>query len=72
MVGFWELFVILLVILVLFGGKKLPEFARNLGKGMREFRKASQGIIEEEIEENDDNNFKKERYLCQDCKEKKP
>jgi sec-independent protein translocase protein TatA len=47
MIGSWELIVILFVILVLFGGKKLPEFARNLGKGLREFKKASQGITEE-------------------------
>lgn len=50
MIGSWELIVILFVILVLFGGKKLPEFARNLGKGLREFKKASQGIVDE-IEE---------------------
>lgn len=47
MVGGWELIFILFVVLVLFGGKKLPEFARNLGKGIREFKKASQGIVEE-------------------------
>jgi sec-independent protein translocase protein TatA len=48
MIGGWELVVILFVILILFGGKRLPEFARNLGRGVREFKKASQGIIEED------------------------
>ncbi|MCC5832218.1 MAG: twin-arginine translocase TatA/TatE family subunit [Chlamydiales bacterium] len=48
MIGGWELILILFVVLILFGGKRLPEFARNLGKGMREFKKASQGIHEEE------------------------
>jgi sec-independent protein translocase protein TatA len=48
MIGSGELIVILCVILVLFGGKRLPEFARNLGKGIREFKKASQGIDDEE------------------------
>lgn len=47
MIGGWELIVILFVILILFGGKKLPEFARNLGKGLHEFKKASQGFVEE-------------------------
>ena len=47
MMGGWELIVILFVVMVLFGGKKLPEFARNLGKGLHEFKKASQGIQEE-------------------------
>jgi sec-independent protein translocase protein TatA len=40
MIGSGELIVILCVILILFGGKKLPEFARNLGQGIREFKKA--------------------------------
>lgn len=43
MVGTGELIVILIVILVLFGGKKLPEFAKSLGLGIREFKKACQG-----------------------------
>ena len=38
--GFWEIVIILVLILVLFGGKKLPELARGLGKGLREFKKA--------------------------------
>ena len=50
MIGSWELIVIMIVVLVLFGGKKLPELARNLGKGMREFKKASQGIEEKDEE----------------------
>jgi len=50
MLGSAELIVILCVILLLFGGKKLPEFARSLGKGIREFKKAAQG---ESIEEPD-------------------
>lgn len=40
MIGYGELIVILLLIMFLFGGKKLPEFARNLGVGVREFKKA--------------------------------
>ncbi len=48
MIGSGELIVILCVILLLFGGKKLPEFAKNLGKGIREFKNACNGISEEE------------------------
>ena len=39
--------VIFLVVLLLFGGKKLPELARGLGKGLREFKDASDGIKRE-------------------------
>lgn len=46
-----EIFVILLIVLVLFGSKKIPELARGLGKGMREFRRATDEI-KKEINEN--------------------
>jgi sec-independent protein translocase protein TatA len=42
-----ELIVILCVVLILFGGKKLPEFARSLGLGIREFKRACSGLDEE-------------------------
>ena len=42
-----EMVLIFVVILVLFGGQKLPEFARGLGKTMREFKKAAAGVEEE-------------------------
>ena len=47
MLGAWEIIVILFVVLLLFGGKKLPELARSLGEGIREFKKASQEISQE-------------------------
>jgi sec-independent protein translocase protein TatA len=50
MIGSGELIVILCVLLLLFGGKKLPEFARNLGKGIREFKKACGGEADNEAE----------------------
>jgi len=39
-----ELVVTLLIIVVLFGGKKIPELAKGLGKGIREFNEAKDGI----------------------------
>lgn len=48
MIGSAELVVIMCVILLLFGGKRLPEFARSLGKGINEFKKAVQGIESDE------------------------
>lgn len=43
MPGPLELLVIFLVVLLLFGGKKLPEVGRALGEGIKEFKKAIQG-----------------------------
>ena len=42
-----EWLTILLVVVVLFGGKKIPEFARGLGKGIREFNDAKEGVKNE-------------------------
>jgi sec-independent protein translocase protein TatA len=39
-----ELVITLLIIVVLFGGKKIPELAKGLGKGIREFNEAKDGI----------------------------
>jgi TatA/E family protein of Tat protein translocase len=46
-VGGTELLMIMLVTLLLFGSKRLPELARGLGKAMRDFRKAASGLEEE-------------------------
>ena len=43
--------IILMVVLLLFGSKQIPEFARMMGKGMREFRKATDDIKREINEE---------------------
>lgn len=42
-----EMVLIFVLILVLFGGQKLPEFARGMGKSIREFKKAAAGVEEE-------------------------
>lgn len=42
-----ELVVVFLVILVLFGAKKIPEFAKGLGQGIKEFKKASREVTDE-------------------------
>ena len=46
-IGFGELFLIVLVIIVFFGPKKIPEFAKGLGKGIAEFRKAMRDVQSE-------------------------
>jgi sec-independent protein translocase protein TatA len=47
MIGMWETVAILAVVLVLFGARKLPELARGLGTGIKEFRKATKDVNED-------------------------
>lgn len=47
MPGGWELAVIILVVILLFGAKKIPDLARGLGKGIREFKDATKEIKDE-------------------------
>jgi len=52
--GHYEALIVILAILLLFGGRKLPELARGLGKGLRIFKKEIKGVkddIESEDEE---------------------
>jgi sec-independent protein translocase protein TatA len=47
-IGFQELIVILIIAVLLFGGRKIPELMKGLGKGIKEFKDASKGDPEEE------------------------
>ena len=46
-IGFSEILLIFLVVLLLFGAKRIPEVARGLGKGIKEFRKAASDVSSE-------------------------
>ena len=61
--GGWELILIVLVVLIFFGAKRIPELARGLGRGIREFKDATKEIkndIEDGIQEED----KKKEQEC--------
>ena len=49
-IGGWEVLLIFMVVLLLFGAKRLPELAKGLGKGIKEFKGAVEGI-EKELDE---------------------
>ena len=49
--GSTELLIIALIVLVFFGARKIPELAQGLGKGIRELRKASREIQDDETPE---------------------
>ena|SRR5579859_1134397 len=47
MLGGWEIILILAVVLILFGAKRLPELAKGLGTGIKEFKKATREVTDE-------------------------
>jgi sec-independent protein translocase protein TatA len=49
-IGIWELLILLLVLLLVFGPKRLPEMGRQLGKGMREFKDSVSGSDDKDDE----------------------
>ena len=54
--GFNEILIILIIVLLLFGGRKIPELMRGLGRGIREFNDAKNNVrkeIEEGVNEKD-------------------
>lgn len=51
MLGGQELIIIALILLLLFGGRKIPELMKGLGKGIKEFKDASKGVDNEKQEE---------------------
>ncbi len=70
-VGPTELIIVLVIVVLLFGAKRIPELAKGIGTGMREFRKGTSGDYDEEIEEK---NKKKDEELAagEDDKSDKP
>ena len=48
MLGTWEIILIVLVILLIFGGKRIPELMKGLGKGVKSFRDGINGKDEDE------------------------
>jgi len=54
MIGPWQIILIVAIVLLLFGGKKIPELMRGIGKGTREFKRGISGEDEEDEKESDD------------------
>jgi sec-independent protein translocase protein TatA len=49
-IGPWQIILIVAVILLLFGGKKIPEMMKGIGKGAREFKRGLNGEFDEEAD----------------------
>lgn len=56
MIGPWQIVLIVVIVLLLFGGKKIPELMKGIGKGAREFKK---GLNEDDEPENNDKSVDK-------------
>ena len=54
--GFWEIAILFVLILLLFGGKKIPELMKGLGKGVRSFKEGINSVKEdlEKVDEKED------------------
>lgn len=61
--GGWEIVLILAVVLILFGAKKLPELAKGLGQGIKEFKKATNEVSNEINSAMDDNRYSNPRQI---------
>jgi len=70
--GGWEIVLILAVVLILFGAKKLPELAKGLGQGIKEFKKATTEVSNEINSAMDDNRYSNPRQIVQDSPQDKP
>ena len=58
-IGVWQIVVVVLLVLLLFGGRKIPELMRGVGQGMQEFKKATAENADDEIIVEDDDETKK-------------
>jgi sec-independent protein translocase protein TatA len=61
--GGWEIVLILAVVLILFGAKKLPELAKGLGQGIKEFKKATSEVSNEITSAMDDSHYSQPRQI---------
>ena len=67
--GGWEIVLILAVVLILFGAKKLPELAKGLGQGIKEFKKATNEVSNEINSAMDDNRYSNPKQIVREADE---
>ncbi|MBR4506785.1 MAG: twin-arginine translocase TatA/TatE family subunit [Bacteroidales bacterium] len=59
--GTWEIIIIVLVVLLLFGGKKIPELMKGLGKGVKSFKDGVNGVEDTDRDRNGSNGVDEEK-----------
>ena len=60
MIGTWEIVAIVAVIVLLFGGKKIPELMKGIGKGVKSFKEGMNEVEKEVKQEEPENDYKKD------------
>jgi len=63
MLGTPEIILIVLVVLLLFGGKKIPEMMKGLGKGVKSFKDGMNGVLDDDAEEGKKTEDNKEKSV---------
>ena len=58
-IGVWQIVVVVLLVLLMFGGRKIPELMRGVGQGMKEFKKATAEDDDDEVIVDDTKEAKK-------------
>jgi sec-independent protein translocase protein TatA len=58
-IGVWQIVVIVFLVVLLFGGRKIPELMRGVGQGLQEFKKATADNADDEIIVDDEEDTKK-------------
>ena len=61
MIGTWEIILIVLIVLLLFGGKKIPELMKGLGKGVKSFKDGVNGVEDTDRDRNGANGVDEEK-----------
>jgi sec-independent protein translocase protein TatA len=69
-IGPLEIVIVLIIVLVIFGPKRLPDLGRSLGKGMREFKESVTGKDQDELPPSPDNTGKPEPVAAEPTEQK--
>jgi len=65
-IGAWQIIVIVLLVLLMFGGRKIPELMRGVGQGMKEFKKATSDDEDSDEKESDEDGENKKKLDIED------
>ena len=68
-IGGQELIILAIIILILFGGRKIPELMRGIGRGVKEFKDGMNGVVNDEEENKTEKNTTKTNKVSEEVKQ---